>query len=136
VEKVFIDTNIIIYANDKRDKKKQTDALKVVTDLMKSNDGTISTQVLQEYAFAALKKLNQKHDVVLRQLKLLESFEVIRQSTEIIRRAVEIMHTYQINFWDACIISSAEHANCSTIYSEDLNTGQYYSGIKVENPLA
>ena len=135
MEKVFIDTNIIIYANDKRDKKKQTDALKVVTDLMKSNGGTISTQVLQEYAFAALTKLNQKHDVVLRQLKLLESFEVIRQSTEMIRRAVEIMHSYQINFWDACIVSNAEYANCSTIYSEDLNTGQYYSGIKVENPL-
>ncbi len=135
MEKIFIYTNIIIYANDKRDKKKQTRALKVVTDLMKSNDGTISTQVLQEYAFVALKKLNQKHDVVLRQLKLLESFEVIRQSTEMIRRAVEIMHSYQINFWDACIISNAEYANCSIIYSEDLNTGHYYSGIKVENPL-
>ena len=68
MEKVFIDTNIIIYANDKRDKKKQTKALKVVTDLMKSNGGTISIQVLQEYAFVALKKLNQKHDVVLRHL--------------------------------------------------------------------
>ncbi len=135
MEKVFIDTNIIIYANDKRDKEKQTKALKVVTNLMKSNGGTISTQVLQEYAFVASKKLNQRHDVILRQLKLLESFEVIRQSPEMIRRAVEIMHSYQINFWDACIISNAEYANCSIIYSEDLHTGQYYSGIKVENPL-
>ena len=74
--------------------------------------------------------------MVLRQLKLLESFEIINQSPEQIRRAVEIMHSYKISFWDACIISNAEHANCSTIFSEDLNTGQFYSGIRIKNPLA
>jgi len=135
VEKIFIDTNIIVYANDGKNTEKQDKAIKVITDLMKSNKGTISTQVLQEYAFVALNKLNQNHDVVLRQLKLPEVFEVIRQSPEIIRRAVEIMYLYKISFWDSSIISNAEYGNCSIIYSEDLNTGQYYSGIKIENPL-
>lgn len=135
MEKIFIDTNIIIYANDKRDKKKQLKAIKLITDLIKSNNGTISTQVLQEYAYVAIKKLNQRYDIVLRQVKLLESFEVINQSSDMICRAIEIMQTYKINFWDSCIISNAEYANCSVIYSEDLNTGQYYSGIKIINPF-
>jgi len=135
MEKIFIDTNIIVYANDGKNTEKQDKAIKVITDLMKLNKGTISTQVLQEYAFVALNKLNQNHDVVLRQLKLLEVFEVIRQSPEMIRRAVEIMYSYKISFWDSCIISNAEYGSCSIIYSEDLNTGQYYSGIKIENPL-
>ena len=51
---IFIDTNIIIYANDKRDKEKQVKAIKIITGLMKSNCGTISTQVLQEYAYTEL----------------------------------------------------------------------------------
>lgn len=135
MEKTFIDTNIIIYANDKSDKKKQKKAIKIIKELMKTGQGTISTQVLQEYAFVALKKLNQPHDVVLRQLKILETFEVIKQSPEMIRRAIEIMYSYKISFLDSCIVSNAEFGNCSIIFSENLNTGQYYSGIKVVNPL-
>lgn len=135
MDKVFLDTNIVVYANDKRDKYKQDKALELITGLMKANRGTISTQVLQEYTFVALRKLEQKHEIILRQLKLLESFEVVKQSPEMIRRAVEIMDSYKIGFWDSCIISNAEYANCTVIYSEDLNAGQYYSGIRIKNPF-
>ena len=135
MQKIFIDTNIIVYANDKRDKQKQLKAIGIIKDLMQKKLGTISTQVLQEYAFVALEKLNQTHNVVLRQLKLLETFEVIKQTPELIRRAVEIKYLYNINFWDACIISNAEFSNCDIIYSEELNTGQYYSGMEIINPL-
>ncbi|MBN2051211.1 MAG: PIN domain-containing protein [Spirochaetales bacterium] len=135
MEKIFIDTNVIVYANDKGNTEKQKKALEVVTRLMESGEGVISTQVMQEYAYTAVKKLRQNHQVILRQLKLLEHFEVIRQSPDMIRRALEIMTTYGIGFWDACIIGNAEGANCSVIYSEDLNAGQYYSGIKVANPF-
>jgi predicted nucleic acid-binding protein len=135
MNKIFIDTNIIVFANDKRSAAKQQKAIEVVTSLMKSRAGTISTQVLQEYAYVAINKLKQSQDVVLRQLKLMESLEVINQSPVQIRRAVEIMHLYKIGFWDACIISNAEHANCTEIYSENLNTGQFYSGIQIVNPF-
>lgn len=136
MEKIFIDSNIIVYSNDKKDLPKQRKAIQTIKTLMIQENGVISTQVLQEYAFVAIKKLKQPYNVVLRQLKLLESFEIINQSPEQIRRAVEIMHSYKIGFWDACIISNAEQANCSTIFSEDLNTGQFYSGILVVNPLS
>jgi predicted nucleic acid-binding protein len=131
----FIDTNIIIYANDARSVDKQSQAIDLVSRLMRDDTGVISTQVLQEYAHVALNKLDQRQDVVIRQLFLLESFTVIGQSPELIRRAIEIRSAYCINFWDACIISAAEKADCDTIYSEDLNAGQFYSGIIVRNPF-
>jgi predicted nucleic acid-binding protein len=56
---------------------------------------------------------------------------VINQSLAQIRRAVEVIHLYKICFWNACIINNAEHANCTEIYSEDLNTGQFYTGIQI-----
>ncbi|MCK5674603.1 MAG: PIN domain-containing protein, partial [Spirochaetales bacterium] len=95
MEKVFLDTNIIVYANDTRDRAKQDRALELITNLMETNTGTISTQVLQEYAAVALRKLHQKHEIIIRQIKLLESFEVVRQSPDMIRRALEIMHSYK-----------------------------------------
>lgn len=133
--KIFIDTNIIVYANDSRNPEKQKRAQSVVTELMRNGHGVISTQALQEYASVAISKLGQSEEVVLRQLKILEIFEMIQQTPQMIRRAVEIKKTYQLNFWDACIISNAEAAGCSELYSEDLNTGQFYSGLKVVDPL-
>ncbi|MDQ6955155.1 MAG: PIN domain-containing protein [Mariprofundaceae bacterium] len=131
----FIDTNIIVYANDARDKEKQAKALKIVAAHMKSGTGVISTQVLQEYAHVALNKLHQRQDVILRQLVLLEELNVIQQSPALIRRAVEIKASYQISFWDACIIGAAEYAKCNIILSEDMNAGQFYSGIAMQNPF-
>lgn len=135
MNKTFIDTNVIIYANDARDENKQKRALTLIAEHMRLGTGVISTQVLQEYAHVALNKLHQRQDVILRQLVLLEKLEVIPQSPVLIRRSVEIKATYQISFWDACIISAAEQAKCNIILSEDLNSGQFYSGIAMENPF-
>jgi predicted nucleic acid-binding protein len=136
MSKYFIDTNLIVYANDCRDTAKQQKALDVLAALMGDGRGVISTQVMQEYAHVALNKLGQRQDVVLRQLLLLEGFEVVAQTPALIRRSVEIRSTYQVSFWDACIVAAAEHARCAMILSEDFNTGQYYAGIAVENPFA
>lgn len=135
MKKCFIDSNLIIYANDCRDPEKQDKALALIKKLMISGAGVISTQVLQEYANVALNKLDQSHDVVLRQLNLLESFEVVPISPALVKRAVEIKIAYCISFWDSSIISAAEYADCDVIYSEDLNSGQFYSGIKMRNPF-
>jgi len=135
MSRFFIDTNIIVYANDARDQVKQARALELIAEYMKSGMGVISTQVLQEYAHVALNKLHQRQDVILRQLVLLEELNVIQQSPALIRRAVEIKAAYQVSFWDACIIAAAEHARCHCILSEDMNAGQFYSGIVMQNPF-
>lgn len=135
MSKIFLDTNIIVYANDNRDAAKQEVALEIIRSQMANGLGVISTQVMQEYAAVALRKLDQHADVVARQLALLEGFEVIRIEPLTIRRAVELHHVYQLSFWDSCILSAAESAGCSQLLSEDLNTGQLYSGIRVVNPF-
>ncbi len=116
--------------------EKQQKAIEMVSELMNNNLGVISSQVLQEYSSVALTKLKQDHGIVLHQLVLLEVFDVVLMEPALIRRAIEIRSSFTISFWDSCIISAAESAGCDSIYSEDLNAGQYYSGIKVNNPFA
>ncbi len=135
MSKTFIDTNIVVYANDKRDPVKQKTAVNLIATLMDSGGGVISTQVLQEYAVTALQKLHQRPDAAIRTIAILEQLEVIQQNPEMIRKAVELKTLYQISFWDACIVSNAAAAGCSTIISENLNTGQFYSGVAVINPF-
>ena len=133
--KAFIDTNIIVYANDSREKGKQAAAVELITGVMQEGTGVISTQVLQEYSAVALRKLNQDPHIVLHQLKLLSFFETITILPALVQRGIEMVMAYRINFWDACILSAAERGECARIYSEDLNPGQIYSGIEVVNPF-
>ena len=135
MKKVFLDTNIIVYGDDPRDQAKKARAAECVTRAMRDGTGVISTQVLQEYAVVAGAKLHQEPDVILAHLLLLESLEVVVITPAVIRRALELQWRYKIDYWDASILAAAEHAQCSVLFSEDLNPGQLYANVRVENPL-
>ena len=131
----FIDTNLIVYANDQRDARKQERALDVIQSALRNRTGVVSIQVLQEYANTALNKLHQAKPVVLRQLALLERLIVVRPDPGMVRRAVELTSLFALSFWDASILAAAESAGCTRLLSEDLNAGQAYGSVLVKNPL-
>jgi len=131
----FLDTNIIVYANDKRDKHKQMRCVELIAHVLQTRQATVSTQVFFEYANVALSKLGQSASVVRRQIELLSTLPVIPQSATLAIRAVEIKELYGISFWDASIVAAAEAGRCSRILSEDMNAGQLYCGIRLVNPF-
>lgn len=136
VPKVFLDTNVLVYANDARDANKQRRAIDVVSEAIRTRQGVVSTQVLQEYAVVASTKLNQDEEAILRQLLTLEILEVVTVDPPLIRRSLEMSGRYRISYWDACILVAAEAAHCPLLLSEDLNAGQLYAATRVENPFA
>jgi predicted nucleic acid-binding protein len=133
--KVFLDTNILVYANDHRDRQKQRVAAELLIDCIGRRRGVISTQVLQEYASVALYKLHQDVEFIARRLLQFESLEVIQLTPVLIRRALEFHSLHQINFWDAAILAAAEAARCTRLWSEDFAPGSTYGLLRVENPL-
>jgi predicted nucleic acid-binding protein len=54
----------------------------------------------------------------------------------LVRIAIEYSERFRISYWDAAIIIAAEMLGAGTIYSEDLNDGQRYGGVRVVNPFA
>jgi predicted nucleic acid-binding protein len=50
--------------------------------------------------------------------------------------ALEITDRFQVNYFDALIVAAARLAGCHIVYSEDLNAGQDYAGVRVENPFS
>lgn len=96
----------------------------------------ISTQALQEFASVALNKLRQRVDVIIAELSVLESMEVVQITPPLIRRALEYHTLHQINYWDALILAGAEVARCTRLWSEDFAPDTNYGLLRVENPLA
>lgn len=49
--------------------------------------------------------------------------------------AIEITDRYQLSYFNALIVAVARLSGCEILYSEDLNHGQDYGGIRAENPF-
>ena len=135
--KVFLDTNILIYAHDLDAGNKHHIALKIVKDLWEKRNGVLSTQVLQEFYINVTKKIPNP-------LLPLEAREIIRSymcwdikenHPMSIIRASELEEKHYISFWDALIVVAAYEAKVDKILTEDLSSGQLIEGILIENPF-
>jgi predicted nucleic acid-binding protein len=133
--KSFIDTNVIVYANDAADADKQGRAVEVVRELLESGGGVISTQVLMEYAAVATHKLGQSRAAVSRQIVNLERMEVVPVGAELIREGLEMAESHTLSSWDGVIIAAAAAAQCTEIISEGFSHGTRLAGVRVRNPF-
>jgi predicted nucleic acid-binding protein len=133
----FLDSNIILYAYDTSNLRKQ----KIAQELLKNSLAgayVISVQVLAEVAAALLHKVAPARtpDVVAEILDDLAVIPTLSPDADIVRGAVQARSRYGVHFYDGMILAAAGRAGCKTIWSEDLNAGQDYFGMKVENPFA
>src|SRR2546422_3452959 len=87
--KVFLDTNILAYAQDKGSPDKQRKSREVITQLTKSGAGVISTQIMQEFYVAATRKLNVPPLAAKGVLKTFAVFETVQVSPDLIQEAVD-----------------------------------------------
>jgi predicted nucleic acid-binding protein len=133
----FLDTNILVYAYDGSDPRKQSIARELMRRAL-AGEFLICVQVLSEFASTLLHKISPPAtaDQLLSILDALAPIKTIVPDQETVRRAVEARADYGLHFYDAMIIAAAEQAACKRIWSEDLNPGQRYFGLTIENPFA
>ena len=94
-------------------------------------------QVLQEFYAAAVTKqrLLMTHDEAVAVIQSLAAFPVCPISRDLVMQAIDCKQRFQISYWDAAIIAAARHLGCLSVYSEDLNHGQIYDGVRIINPF-
>ena len=134
--RVFLDANVLVYAQDAGAAKKQRVSREIIARLSSSADGVISTQVLQEFYVAVTRKLGVPPLAAKGILKTFAVFETVQVSPALIQEAVDCSILNQLSFWDALILAAAAAAGCGVVLSEDLNPGQVILGVKVQNPFA
>jgi predicted nucleic acid-binding protein len=129
----FFDTNILLYAASGA--VNETAKRMVARDLLARDGGGLSVQVLAEFYVNATAKFKLPEDKVIRILEFLENYPVIPIRESVFWSALEIRKRHQISSWDSAIIAAALELGCETVYSEDLNHGQLYAGVRVINPF-
>ena len=133
--KVFVDSNVLAYAQDRGNRAKRERSRRLIAELAESGDGVISTQVMQEFYVAVTRKLSVDPIAAKGILKTFSVFEVVQVTPELIHEAVDCSVLNKLSFWDSLILAAAAAASCATLYSEDLNDGQAILGVKILNPF-
>lgn len=129
----FLDTNILLYAaSTASGEKAKRD---VARELLARDGGGFSVQVLAEFFVNATSKFKLPEDAVVRILESLEAYTVLPVTEAVFWSALAIRRRYQISYWDGAIVAAAIELGCDTLYSEDLNHGQVYEGLRVVNPF-
>ncbi len=136
-QRVFVDTNILIYAHDASAGEKHRRARALVERLWDSRTGVLSTQVLQELAVNLRRKVTPALDsATIREIVAdYRAWRVVVNDADSILEALEIEDRHQVSFGDALIVQAAQVSGATLLYSEDLSDGHQYGSVRVCNPL-
>lgn len=136
-DKVFVDTNILVYAKDAACPEKQKICKELLAGLWKNRTGRLSVQVCNEFYVTVTRKLKPGLDEysAWHEMEIYSAWDPESLDYKTLQKAREVQSHYQISWWDSLIVAAAFFAECGTIVSEDLNANQEYFGIKVVNPF-
>ncbi len=137
-DRVFVDTNVLVYSYDADAGQKHDSARSVLVDLWGSRTGAVSTQVLQEFYVTVTQKLPKPlaKQAAREVIDTYRAWPVHRPEVYDVIVASELEERHQLSFWDALVIVSAQRLDARTLLSEDLQDGRRIGELVIVNPFA
>jgi predicted nucleic acid-binding protein len=129
----FFDSNILIYAQSVHDFRKNG----IAQHLLIYESPVVSTQVLQESLNNYYRKLGFDTIQAENALDNLCKLCFVHINTiETIKNANRLKNQYRYSFYDSLIIAAALEANCTILYSEDMQHGHVIDNkLTIINPF-
>ena len=127
----FIDTNVLAYVAS-GDPAKAAPAEQVIR-----GGGAISVQVLNELANVARRKMRLSWAETQTLLTTMRSLlHVHAMTVEVHETGLAVAERFGLSIWDAMIVASALHADCDTLWSEDMQNGMVIDErLRIANPF-
>ena len=134
---VFVDTNILVYARDTSEPRKQAMAEEWLRRLWIEQRGRTSMQVLSEYYRTVTHKLKPGLSPAdaWEDVTALLAWEPQPIDGEALTRAYALSQRYNLSWWDSLILATAELQRCEVLLTEDLQHGSMIDGITIQNPF-
>lgn len=132
----FVDTNILVYAEDRDAGDKQELARDLIRLGLRERTGVLSLQVLREFFVTATRKLGLSPASARRRVELYARLDVVRLDVDDLLAAIDLTRLHSFPLWDALILQAALNAGCKRLFSEDLQAGFRLRRLEVVNPFA
>lgn len=133
----FVDTNVLVYAISiaPEDEPKR----RIARDLLARADLALSAQVLQEFYVQATRPTGPaalEHRETVDFMEALQRFPIQAITLDVVLSACVVRERFGLSYWDSAILAAARISGCAAVYSEDMNAGQNYDGVRVVNPFS
>ena len=136
--KTFFDTNVLLYQFDDSAPAKQQCAYERINAALTERSFVISTQVMMEFYAHATGKFKRVIAVERAQRLLLgwtDNNLVVTLTAQMIVDAASLRERFQLSWWDANIVVAAQRAGARLLVTEDMQHGQMFDDLRVENPF-
>ena len=135
---VFVDTNVLIYAEDTASEAKHQVARTWLRALWRRRSGRISTQVMHEFYAVATRRLRPAMApgdarAEVRRYQRWQPWIVDHATVE---AAWGIESRFQLSYWDALMVAAAQQQGCTLLLTEDLQHHQQFDSLRVIDPFA
>lgn len=133
----FLDTNIFIYSFDRSAPAKARRALELIRQAT-SGKGIVSYQVVQEFFNVALRRFAKPMSLAESEQYLASVFRpllAVHSSQALYANALRFSDRYRLPWYDALILAAATEGQCRVLYTEDLQHGQRFEDVQVQNPF-
>jgi len=134
---VFIDTNILYYANTESVDPRHARARKLVEELWSApGRAAVSIQVLQELHVNLVRKAGLSPQQSAERVTLYLAWRLVDNDRGLLASAFEVQACWQLSYWDSLIVAAAQRSGAPVLWSEDLSAGQHFGTVVVVNPLS
>ena len=131
----FIDTNVLLYAVSTVEDEAEKRA--IARKLLATPEWGISVQVLQEFYVNVVRppRPAMTHADAVDAIREMLRRPTVATDAGLVLEGLRLMARYQLSYWDAAIVAAARALGAAVLYTEDLNDGQVYDGVRVTNPF-
>ncbi len=137
-DRFFLDTNIFVYSFDRTAPAKARKATQLIRNALTTQKGIISFQVVQEFFNVALRRFSQPMPAADAAQYLNGVFRpllAVHSSQALYAEGLFLHAQSGLSWFDSLIVSAAIQARCEILFSEDLQHGQRFGGLLVQNPF-
>ena len=131
------DTNVLIYAIDTGAGHKRLLARELLNGARLNSVGFIPEQSIVEFLHVVTRKMGVPLAQSVAFIRdLLEIFDLLLAREDIIRRTLELLSSHRLSVWDARMLALCGSHSCAVLFSEDMQDGATYDGVRVVNPFS
>jgi predicted nucleic acid-binding protein len=134
----FLDTNIFVYSFDENAPKKSARASELIRQAVRSRNGIVSYQVVQEFLNVALRRFIHPMTAAEAQQYLattLRPLMAVNSSAALYVEALRLASSYSLSWYDSVVVAAAIEGGAHVLYTEDLQHGQEFGNLRIENPF-
>lgn len=134
--RLFVDTNILIYALDPADPRKRAVSADLLRRTINNHTLTLSPQSLNE-CYRVLTERRKLMPVAEARayLRVLAPWAIAPLDAATTERAWDVQDKAKLGWWDSLMVAAALRAECRLFITEDLHDGALVDGMRIADPF-